>query len=63
VKDPANKTKLYWQAVDPKIYSPIEQGMVVLKSSMNKLNAEKFYKYMLSNDAKKILEEYGYHVQ
>jgi molybdate transport system substrate-binding protein len=63
VKDPANKTKLYWQAIDPKIYSPIEQGMVVLKSSANKVNADKFYKYMQSADAKKILEEYGYHVR
>jgi len=63
VKDPANKTKLYWQAIDPKIYSPIEQGMVVLKSNANKVNADKFYKYMQSADAKKILEEYGYHVR
>jgi molybdate transport system substrate-binding protein len=63
IKDPANKTKLYWKAIDPKIYSPIEQGMVVLKSSANKADADKFYKYMQSADAKKILEEYGYHIQ
>jgi len=63
VKDPANKTKLYWKAIDPKIYAPIEQGMVVLKSSANKANADKFFKYLQSADAKKILEEYGYHVQ
>lgn len=63
VKDPANKINLYWKAIDPKFYSPIEQGMVVLKSSANKVNADKFYKYMQSADAKKILEEYGYHIQ
>ncbi|HEY0244217.1 MAG TPA: molybdate ABC transporter substrate-binding protein [Mucilaginibacter sp.] len=63
VKDPANKTKLYWSVIDPALYSPIEQGMAVLKSTTNKANAEKFYKYMLSANAKKILEEYGYHVQ
>lgn len=63
VEDPANKTKLYWQAIDPKTYRPIEQGMVVLKSSANKVNAGKFYKYMQSADAKKILVEYGYHVR
>jgi molybdate transport system substrate-binding protein len=63
IKDPANKTKLYWQAIDPKTYSPIEQGMVILKSSPNKQNADKFYKYMQGADAKKILEEYGYHIQ
>jgi len=63
VKDPANKTKMYWKAIDPKLYSPIEQGMVVLKSSTNKAEAAQFYKYMQSAEAKKILEEYGYHVQ
>ncbi|MDB5009836.1 MAG: molybdate transport system substrate-binding protein [Mucilaginibacter sp.] len=63
VKDPANKTKLYWKAIDPKLYSPIEQGMVILKSSTNKAKAYKFYKYLLSPAAKKILQEYGYHVQ
>lgn len=61
VKDPANKAKLYWKAIDPKLYSPIEQGMVVLKSSPNKANAEKFYKYMQSTGAKKILAGFGYH--
>jgi len=61
VKDPANKTKLFWKAIDPKLYSPIEQGMVILKSSANKTSAEKFYKYMQSADAKKILAEFGYH--
>ena len=63
VKDPANKIKLYWLAIDPKLYAPIEQGMVVLKSTANKVSADKFYKYMQSSDAKKILMEYGYHVQ
>jgi len=63
VKDPANKTRLYWKAIDAKIYAPIEQGMVVLKSSANKAAADKFFKYMQSADAKKILEEYGYHIQ
>ncbi|MFD2144193.1 molybdate ABC transporter substrate-binding protein [Mucilaginibacter antarcticus] len=29
--DPANKTKLYWKAIDPNTYTPIRQGMVILK--------------------------------
>lgn len=61
VKDPNNKTRLYWKAVDPSLYSPIEQGMVILKNSANKANAEKFYRYIQSADAKKILAEFGYH--
>lgn len=60
VKDPANKTKLYWRVIDPKSYSPIEQGVVVLKSSPNKPDAEKFYNYILSPAAKKIFLQFGY---
>ena len=63
VNDPANTTKLYWKGIDPKLYAPIEQGMVVLKSTTHKADAEKFFSYMRSAAAKKILEEYGYHVE
>jgi molybdate transport system substrate-binding protein len=63
VKDAANKTRLYWMAIDPKIYSPIEQGMVLLKHADNNENAEKFYRYVLSPAAKAIFKEYGFHVQ
>jgi molybdate transport system substrate-binding protein len=61
VKDPANKTPLYWKVIDPKTYSPIEQGMVLLKRSDANADAVKFYQYMLGLSAKKILVEYGYH--
>jgi molybdate transport system substrate-binding protein len=60
VKDPQNKQKLYWKVIDPKIYAPIEQGMVLLKHAGNSSQAEKFYEYILSPEAKKIFEEYGY---
>ncbi|HEY5328088.1 MAG TPA: molybdate ABC transporter substrate-binding protein [Mucilaginibacter sp.] len=60
VEDPANKTRLYWKAIDPRIYAPIEQGMVVLKHADNNPGAEKFYLYILSPAAKAIFEQYGY---
>ncbi len=60
IKDPANKIKLYWWVIDPKTYSPIEQGMVLIKHSENNQAAEKFYHYILSPSAKAIFEEYGY---
>ena len=60
VKDPANKTKLYWKVIDPKTYAPIEQGMVLLKHASDNPDAEKFYQYILSPAAKAIFEEYGY---
>jgi molybdate transport system substrate-binding protein len=48
--------------IDPKTYSPIEQGMVLLTHSTNNANAEKFYQYLLSPAAKAIFEAYGYHI-
>jgi len=63
VKDPNNKTKLYWELLDPKSYAPIEQGMVLLKHGESNADALKFYEYILSTRAKTIFKEYGYHVE
>jgi molybdate transport system substrate-binding protein len=63
VKDLEGKTKLYYKIIDPKNYSPIEQGMVILKHAEGNANAQKFYQYILSADAKKIFREYGYIVE
>ncbi len=63
VKDPANKTQLYWKVIDPKTYAPIEQGMVILKHADGNADAEKFYEYILSPAARAIFKEFGYRVQ
>jgi len=63
VKDVEGKQRIYWKAIDPKLYSPIEQGMVILKHGIGNTAAEKFYQYILSADARRILKEYGYIVQ
>jgi molybdate transport system substrate-binding protein len=63
VKDPANKTQLYWKEIDPKTYAPIEQGMVLLKRADANADAEKFYQYILSSAAKDIFKQYGYLIQ
>jgi molybdate transport system substrate-binding protein len=63
IKDPANKTKLHWRIVDPKLYTPIEQGMVILKSSPNKAAAQKFFSYLQSAPAKKIFVQFGYKIK
>lgn len=60
INDPANKIKLYWQAIDPKLYSPIEQGLVVLRRAQKNAAALKFYNYLLSANAKRIFAKYGY---
>src|SRR6201996_6750463 len=62
VKDVEGKTTIYWKEIDPKSYTPIKQGMIILKESKESANAQKFYDYMLSPAAKKILKEYGYGV-
>lgn len=61
IKD-AGKMTIYWKEIDPKSYTPIKQGMIILKQSKESANALKFYEYMLSPAAKTILKEYGYGV-
>lgn len=60
VMDASNNNKLYWKVVDPKLYQPIEQGMMVLKSADGNNSVQKFYQYLLSPSAKAIFEKYGY---
>jgi molybdate transport system substrate-binding protein len=62
VKDAQGKLTIYWQAIDPKLYEPIEQGMILLKHAESNADAEKFYQYILSSAARTIFAEYGYHV-
>ena len=61
--DVKNKFSLTYELVDPNTYSPIQQGMVLLKHAEHNANAEKFYQYILSASAKKIFKAFGYHVQ
>lgn len=62
VKDAEGKTTLYWKEIDPKSYTPIKQGMIIIKHAKDNADALKFYEYMLSPAAKAILKEYGYGV-
>jgi molybdate transport system substrate-binding protein len=63
--DANQTTKLYWAAVDRRLYPPIQQGMVILKhaSDNNLQQAQKFYKYLQSSSARAIFKKYGYIVQ
>ena len=63
VKDPANKTSLSYALIDPKSYTPIEQGMVLLKNAQRNKNALKFYQYILSPAAKVLFKKFGYQVK
>jgi len=60
IKDAEAKAKLYWKLIDTKSYTPIKQGMIVIKATKAAADAQKFYQYMLGASAKKILKQYGY---
>lgn len=51
--------------VDPSLYTPIEQGIVILKhaESGSMEDARRFYNYIFSDRAKAILKKYGYIVE
>ena len=56
------KQGVHWVDVDPALYRPIDQGMVLLKSSNNKSEAKALYDFLLSNAARKIFTRFGYRV-
>ncbi len=51
---------IHWAEVDPKLYTPIKQGIVILKKGALNSEVKAFYDFMLSQEAKKILINFGY---
>ena len=49
-----------WVEIDSSLYTPINQGIVILKEDENNSDVEKFYRFVLSQKAKKIFEDFGY---
>jgi len=54
------KEAIHWSEVDETLYTPISQGMVLLKRAKANIEAKAFYDFMLSAKAKDILKEFGY---
>ncbi len=52
-----------WSPVDPSLYTPIRQGIVLLKYSEGNKAYRAFYDFILSDEAKKIFKKYGYSVE
>lgn len=50
----------HWFEVSKKLYSPIEQGGVVLKTTTDQKEAENFMKYLMKGKGSKIMKKYGY---
>jgi molybdate transport system substrate-binding protein len=57
------KQGINWMEVDEKLYTPIDQGMVLLKKGEDNDEAKSFYDFILSDKARKILINYGYRVK
>jgi len=57
------KKNVNWAPVNPKLYTPINQGIVLLKYAGNSKAYRAFYDFILSAKAKAIFKHYGYIVQ
>jgi molybdate transport system substrate-binding protein len=51
------KKGINWVEVDAKLYTPIKQGVVILKETNN---IKTFYNFLFSKKAKKIFKRFGY---
>lgn len=56
------KEAIHWSDVDETLYTPIDQGMVILKRGEDNAEVKAFYDFMLSQKAKEILKSFGYKV-
>lgn len=54
------KNKGVWIPIDKKAYSPIKQGVVLLKNAKNNPYAVKFIEFLFSKEGRKVLKKYGY---
>ncbi|WP_345990795.1 molybdate ABC transporter substrate-binding protein [Sulfurimonas sp. HSL1-2] len=57
------KENVNWTSVNPALYTPIKQGIVLLKHAGESAEYKAFYDFMLSDEAKTILRNYGYIVE
>ena len=57
------KENLNWASIDPALYTPIKQGIVLLKYGEENSEYKAFYDFILSENAKEILKVYGYIVK
>jgi molybdate transport system substrate-binding protein len=49
-----------WVDLDTTLYTPIKQGMVLLKRAKNRQECRLFYDFLLTPQAKNIFQKYGY---
>lgn len=54
------KEAIHWSDVESKLYTPINQGIIILKEGENSPEVKAFYDFILSKKAQKILKDFGY---
>ena len=57
------KKGINWSEVDENLYTPIDQGMVILKKGEGNAEVKAFYDFMLGKRAREILKKFGYKVK
>lgn len=54
------KEGIHWALIKADIYTPIDQGIVLLKHGAKNPEAKAFYDFILGSEAREILSRYGY---
>ena len=54
------KQGVHWHDVNPKLYEPLNQGIVLLKPSLNNEAYQTFYDFILSDKSQRVFQKYGY---
>ena len=57
---PFSQEGKFWFEVDPKLYTPIEQGFVVLKGAEGRPEVKALAEFLLSSEAQKVFADFGY---
>ncbi|PHS34069.1 MAG: molybdate ABC transporter substrate-binding protein [Sulfurovum sp.] len=56
------KEAIHWSEIDEGLYTPIDQGIVILMHGEGITEVKAFYDFILGNKAKEILKSFGYKV-
>jgi len=56
------KENINWVDLDSRLYTPINQGIVILKTGENNDEVKAFYDFILSDKAKEIFKSFGYFI-
>ncbi len=60
VLDPEQAGKGKWIEVKSNLYQPIAQGVVIIKTAAGNKQAQQFYRFIFSRQARQIFKKYGY---